>query len=354
MKILFSGGGTLGPVTPLLAIKQTVENYHKKASFVWVGTKGGVEKELVIEHGVLFYSISSGKLRRYLSFLNFLDLFKVFIGFLESFVILWREKPHLCISAGGFVSVPVHLAAWLLSIPTWIHQQDVRVGLANKIMTPFSTKITTALEKGIIDFPGKKVEWIGNPVREEILSGDKEKAIKKFNLKKTLPTVFVFGGGTGSARLNQLLFEALSHLDKECQVLHLTGGRLQEKQFSKFENYYSFDFFTTEMKDAYAVATVVVSRGGFATLSELAALGKATVVVPKTGHQQENAQHLVEEGAILSLDENTTSGVQLAHSIKDLLKDKTKRDKMGEKLRKFLPKAEDENVISLVEELVKK
>ena len=176
MKILFSGGGTLGPVTPLLAIQEMIKKEHD-AKFVWVGTKKGPEKALVQKEGIGFLSIYSGKLRRYLSFYNVIDIFKILIGFFQSLKIMWKEDPDLCISAGGYISVPVHWAAWLSGTSTWVHQQDVAIGLANRLMAPFAKIVTTALEENASGFSKKKTVWLGNPVRQEILRGKKEDGI---------------------------------------------------------------------------------------------------------------------------------------------------------------------------------
>jgi UDP-N-acetylglucosamine--N-acetylmuramyl-(pentapeptide) pyrophosphoryl-undecaprenol N-acetylglucosamine transferase len=357
MKIIFSGGGTLGSVTPLLAMKEDIQKVHKNAKFVWIGTKNGPEKDLIKEYGIPFYAISSGKLRRYFSLMNFVDIFKVFIGFFQSFAILWKEKPTLCVTAGGFVSVPVHLVAWIFNVSTWVHQQDVVVGLSNKIMAVFATKITTALENSITLFPAKKVEWLGNPVRQEILEGSKEKAIKEFGLLHNLPVVFVMGGGTGSVKINQLVMEALPHLKNVAQIIHVTGQSQDRKEVSKdfnHKNYFQFEFFKDEIKDAYAIADVVVSRGGFGTLTELAALQKPSIIIPKTGHQEYNVKALASESALISLNENMLNGVKLANKIKELLESRIKSREMGHRLSQLLPIAKSENIIDIVEDLGEK
>jgi len=156
MKIIFSGGGTLGPVTPLLAIYDIVKTAHPEAQFLWVGTKRGPERELVEQKGIRFITLSSGKFRRYLSIWNITDIVRIIIGFFQSIEIIRKESPGLCVSAGGFISTPLHWAAWFLGVPTWIHQQDVKVGLSNKLMAPFAKVITTALSKNVADFSKKK------------------------------------------------------------------------------------------------------------------------------------------------------------------------------------------------------
>ncbi len=357
MKILFSGGYTLGPVTPLLAIKETIKKQYPDAEFIWIGTKTGPERKLVEEQGIRFINIASGKLRRYLSIWNIIDITKIFIGYFQSIKIMWRESPDMCISAGGFISVPVHWVAWLFGISTWIHQQDVQVGLSNKLMAPFAKIITTALKQNVKDFSKKKTHWIGNPVREEILRGKKTEALKKFNLKKDLPVVFATGGGTGSMRVNQLIVQAVQHLKGHCQVIHLSGKErpqeLVERAVKHFDYYQVHQFFTHEMADAYAVADIVISRGGFGSLSEIAALSKPAILVPKPGHQEENVKFLSDAGAVLLIDENTADGNVLAMMIKDLLADDLKQKQMSKQIQKMLPLAKDEDIIGIINYLIK-
>ena len=357
MKILFSGGYTLGPVTPLLAIKEKIQKQYPDAEFVWVGTKKGPERKLIEEQGVRFMTISSGKFRRYISFWNIIDVVKIFIGYFQSLKIIWQESPNICISAGGFISVPVHWTAWLFGVSTWVHQQDVQVGLANKLMVPFAKIITTALEQNVKDFSKKKTHWIGNPVRDEILQGNKTEAMKKFNLKKDLPVVFAMGGGTGSMRVNQLIIQAVQHLNGHCQLIHLSGKErpqeLVDRAVKHFDYYQVHQFFTHEMKQAYSVADIIISRGGFGSITEIAALGKPAILVPKPGHQEENVKFLADAGAVMLIDENTADGNLLAKMIKELLADDLKQKQMSKQIQKMLPLAKDEDILEIVEWLVK-
>ena len=357
MKILLSGGYTLGPVTPLLAIAEKYRKKYPDTEFVWIGTKTGPEKQIIEESGIKFFSISSGKLRRYLSIKNLFDLVKIKIGFFQSLKILWREKPNLCISAGGFVSLPVHFAAWLYGIPTWIHQQDIKVGLANRLMAPLAKVITTALKQNVKDFSKKKTHWIGNPIRESVLQADNETALKKFNLKKDLPVVFAMGGGTGSLRVNQLIVQAVQHLEGHAQIIHLSGKdrpqELVERAVKHFDYYQVHQFFITEMSDAYSVADIVVSRGGFGSLSEISAWEKPAILIPKPGHQEDNVKFLADAGAVLLIDEKTADGNLLAKMIKDLLADTVKQKQMSKLIQNMLPIAKDEDILEIVEWLVK-
>ncbi len=355
MKILFSGGYTLGPVTPLLAIREKIKKQYPDAEFVWVGTKTGPERKLIEEQGIRFTTIASGKLRRYLSIWNITDILKIVIGWFQSIKIMWQENPDICISAGGFISVPVHWAAWLFGISTWVHQQDVQVGLANKLMAPFAKIITTALEQNVRNFSKKKTHWIGNPVREEILQGKKAEALKNFDLQSDLPVVFATGGGTGSMRVNQLVVQAVQHLKGHCQVIHLSGKErpqeLVERAVKHFDYYQIHQFFTHEMAEAYAVADIVISRGGFGSLTEISSLGKPAILVPKPGHQEENVRFLAKAGAVLLVDEKTADGNFLAKMIKDLLADDLKQKQMSKQIQKMLPLAKDEDIWGIVEYL---
>ncbi len=358
MKILFSGGGTLGPVTPLLAMKEQMAKAHPDAQFLWVGTKRGPERALVESYHIPFTTLSSGKFRRYLTIWNIVDIFRIIIGFFQSIGLLLREKPSVCISAGGFISVPLHVAAWFLRIPTWIHQQDVTVGLANKIMAPFARTITTALEINSYTFKKKKAQWIGNPVRQEILQGSKARAKELFGLRDDLPVVLATGGGTGSIRVNQMIVGAMQKIHDKCQIIHLTGAQrpqaLAANAAKQFDTYHVYQFLTSEMADAYAVADVVVSRGGFGTMSELAALGKPAIFIPKGGHQQDNVRLLVDAGAAMMLDGRTSDGQHLAKMITEILSDKTKKQRLSYQLRQTLPRASKEDILAMLHRTVNK
>jgi UDP-N-acetylglucosamine--N-acetylmuramyl-(pentapeptide) pyrophosphoryl-undecaprenol N-acetylglucosamine transferase len=367
MKILFSGGYTLGPVTPLLAIAETIKKKYPEAKFLWVGTETGPEKVLIEASGIQFITIASGKMRRYISLWNLVDIFSFFKGLFQSLKIIWNYEPDICISAGGFVSVPVHLAGWIYGSATWVHQQDVQVGLANKIMAPFAKVITTALEANVKSFGkfwvnpsaslrARKTFWLGNPVRLDILQGNKERGYKLFNLKPGLPVVFATGGGTGSLKVNQLIVHAIQHLDGFCQVIHLSGKErpqeLVERAVQHFDYYQMHQFFGEEMKDAYAVADLVISRGGFGTLTELSALGKPAILIPKPGHQEQNVAFLEKAGAAVMVDERTADGNYLAKTIKELILNSIKRKQLSMQLQKMLPVAHPEDVIVIVEKLM--
>lgn len=359
IKIIYSGGGTLGPVTPLLAMHEILtKEFGGGYSAVWVGTKQGIERDLVAASGIPFQTIAAGKLRRYFSVWNILDPLKMIVGFFQSIILLLRENPQLCVSAGGYVSVPLHWAAWLLGIPTWIHQQDVQIGLANRLMKLIARQITTVLKAQTTLFPKRKTLWLGNPIRLEILQGTKTDARKIFNLKSNLPIVFATGGGTGSLRINQLIIESIPQLRGSAQVIHLSGKERPQELVNRaqelFADYYQVhQFFGSEMKYAYAIADVVISRGGFGSLSELAALKKCVIVIPKPGHQEENVDYFARSNTVIQLDEQEIDGNSLAKVIRELLENSQRRESMGQQLHQLLPPADPAEIIKIVNKIVR-
>lgn len=356
MKICYSGGGTLGSVTPLLAIHETIQKEFSGSTALWVGTVDGPEKELIETYGIPFVSLRSGKLRRYLSLENITDIGHVVGGFFDARTLLKRERPDICVSAGGFVSVPLHIAAWTLGIPTWVHQQDVQTGLANQIMARFARKVTTALERSVSMFPKRKTEWLGNPLRNEVWQGDITRARTLFGLSGTKPVVFATGGGTGALRINQIIREAVPQLEDVCEIVHVTGSDPSRNPSSEaeqqFTHYHSYPFFTDEMKDAYAVADVIISRGGFGTITEIAAIKKPAILIPKPGHQEENVRFLADAGAVVLLHEDVSDGNLLTRKIEELLGDAALRADMTNKCAELLPIAQPKHIVQIVESLI--
>ena len=354
MKIVLSGGGTLGPVVPLLAMVEAYRKEYPDTKFIWIGTKNGPEKELIEKQNIPYLFIGTAKWRRYFSILNFIDLFKLVIAFFQSLIILIHEKPDLLISAGGFVSVPVHYAGAFLGMPSWVHQQDAQIGLANRLMFKVAKKITVALEESLNQTPKNRTEWIGNPSRD-LSVNDPQNAKAKFGIPGDALVVFALGGGTGSTSINELVLGMLPQISENIHVIHLVGKErpreLSERAAGIFKNYHVYDFFTDEMKYAYAAADVVIARAGFSTLTELAALKKPALILPMFGtHQEENAKVFVKQDGIILLD-NGVSGLKLAQIIKGLLTDKNHLRLLGENLHHLIPETKPEKIIQIINTL---
>ncbi|MDA2921883.1 undecaprenyldiphospho-muramoylpentapeptide beta-N-acetylglucosaminyltransferase [Patescibacteria group bacterium AH-259-L07] len=329
MRIVLAGGGTGGSVSPLLAIAQELKKQLPEAEFLFIGTREGIpEKKLARMYTIPFKSIFSGKLRRYVSIRNIIDPFFIFVGLIQSFFIILQFKPHTILSAGGFVAVPVAWAGWLLHIPTFIHQQDIVPGLANKLLAPIAKKITVSAEASLKDFPKKKTVVTGNPVRVHVLQGNKERAFEIFNLEESLPTVLVIGGGSGALPINTFIAQIIPNLTQFCQVIHITGKDKQcnNVTIKQFNNYHQYEFLKTDIAHAYAIADVVISRAGMGVLTELAVLGKPTIIVPiPDSHQENNASYFSENKAALVLDQKTVTPKILFNTIQSLLSSDEKR-----------------------------
>ncbi len=351
MKVLFSGGGTLGPVTPLLALYENIKD-RADIRCLWVGTEDGPEELLLRHVGIPFLTIPASKLRRYFSLQTFVDVFVFIQAFFYALFLLRREKPDVCVSAGGYVSVPLHFAARILGIATWIHQQDVDVGLANRLMATTATLITVALPQSLASFPKEKTRMLGNPVRPSILVGDRTSALKKFGLDENLPVIFATGGGTGSEKINVLIAQVALELDDVLQIVHLTGKERKTLEPDRaLRHYHTYEFLGEDMADAYRVSDIVICRGGFGTLSELAALKKAALVIPKAGHQEDNVKFCVDQGGVLSVNENIVTALELADKIRSLLERPEFRTELGQKLSFCIPTATREQILDCFKSL---
>jgi UDP-N-acetylglucosamine--N-acetylmuramyl-(pentapeptide) pyrophosphoryl-undecaprenol N-acetylglucosamine transferase len=355
MKIVLSGGGTLGSVTPLLAIAKIYKKENSEARFLWVGTKNGVEKKLVEDENIPYYTISSGKWRRYFSGYNFIDLFKIFFGFIQSLFFLIKHRPDLLITVGGFVSVPLHLAGHILRIPAWVHQQDVKLSLANKIMARFAQK-NTAANKYCMDCTiYKNAEFIGNPVRLTN-SVSKIEAKAFFNIKDDSPVIFILGGGTGSNNINTVTCEIVKKLPKNWHFIHLTGlyrDNNQEEEAKKINpNYRAYKFFKKEIDYAYIAADAVVTRGGLGTLTELSYFKKPCVIIPMfRTHQELNGKMVVDNDAGIVLEEGENLAKDLVESLMKIIENLEQSQEMGKNLAVVLPVTPPFKIIEIIEKL---
>ena len=321
-KIILAGGGTGGSVAPLLAVAEEIKKQKSETEFLFIGTRKGVpEKELAKSKNISYQAIFSGKLRRYISSKNIIDPFLILIGFFQSFFLILKFKPKAVISAGGFVCVPLAWAAWILRRPIFIHQQDIVPGLANKIIAPLAKKITVSFEKSTKSFKKRKTILTGNPIRPEILQGNKQKAIKQFNLDNSLPTLLVIGGGTGAQKINEMIIQIVPELVEFCQVIHLTGkGKQIEDKKLNLEHYHQYDFLTNEIPDIYQAADLIISRAGLGVLTELSILKKPIICIPIPGsHQEFNAQYFAEQKAVALIDRKVLSPGKLLEKIKQLI-----------------------------------
>lgn len=331
--ILFAGGGTAGSATPLIAVFDELKKQHSDYIYHWVGTKNGPEKELVEQKGIGYSHIVTAKMDRFFSFRNFFSPFLFIVACWQSLGIIAREQPDMIVAAGGFVAVPLVWVAWLFKIPCLIHQLDVRVGLANKLMSPFAKTITLTFEKSLRDFPKSKSVWSGGPVRNDLF----EVKTERIPVHKDLPVILVFGGGTGAQAINELVWASLDDLIQRVQVIHLTG-KGKGKDIKK-KNYYQYQFLSSEMAEAYHKADVVVTRAGLGTFLELAALQKSAVVIPLPGtHQEDNAQVLKDTNSAMVLHESYLRPQIFAAKVIGLVENSQQRQVLAANISDFYKK----------------
>lgn len=342
MKFLFAGGGTLGSVLPLVAIAQKIQENDTHTEILWIGTAAGPEKMVIESYSIPFVSIPAGKLRRYISFKNITDCLSVFLGFLKALRILFSYKPDVIIGAGSFIQVPVIYAAGIFFKKTRIiiHQQDIKKGLANTLCERFAHLITVSAEKSQGDFPAAKTSLTGNPIREEILKGDTAQGFKLFKKMPTAPVILILGGGTGSQFINTLVVNTLKELTAFCYVLHITGKKKYRETNARKqeERYQSYPLLAKNLADAYAIADIVISRAGFSTISELAALAKPVILIPipKT-HQEENAAYFLKKGAAIALNQKELTEKKFVKTIKELLDDAHRRFALSSAICNSIP-----------------
>ncbi|MFA4818933.1 MAG: UDP-N-acetylglucosamine--N-acetylmuramyl-(pentapeptide) pyrophosphoryl-undecaprenol N-acetylglucosamine transferase [Patescibacteria group bacterium] len=346
MKLVCVGGGTLGSVTPLIAVAEVWQKSEPSLRIEWWGTKAGPEKNLIKFKGWKFVAIPAGKFRRYWSWRNLTDLFSIGRGF---FAALWRfglKRPDFVMSAGGFVAVPVGWAAWCYRVPQLIHQADVRSGLANKLLTPAANLITVAWPIAVANFPARKTVLTGNPVRPGFADLPNQAAARiKLGLKPDWPTLLIMGGGTGAVYINGLISRTIKQLTEFSQVIHLTG--LHKGEERERENYLSVPL-SNDMITLIAASDLAVTRGGMGAISELAAASKPTIVIPiPDTHQEDNAAWLKQNQAAAVLPQNSLTAEMFVDTLRQLLLSEAAVT-LGSNLHKLLNNDAAEKIVAQI------
>ena len=357
MRILLTTGGTAGHVEPELAVINEIKKKAKEKNipleFLWVGSTFGPEKELVEKTGVRYKSVLTGKIRRYFSFENFIDPFKIFVGILQSLWIVITYRPDVTFGKGGFVSFPAVFASWLLYKPILIHESDSIPGLTNKILGKLATKIALSFKIAKNFFREDKCVITGNPISREILFGDKNRGFERFNLDPEKPVLFITGGSQGAEAVNRIIDQCAPRLLKDCQILHQRGkGKLKpqdRKSPSYIAGYRQVEFLSREeMADSLTLATIIIARAGANSLFELASIGKPAIIIPlplaAQDHQRSNAFYFQKKKAVVVFTEANLTPEILTGIIKDLLENKEKRRSLSENIKKLA----SENAVGLI------
>lgn len=316
-----TGGGTAGHVTPNLALIPKLKECGFEIKYI--GSNEGIEKEIITQNRIPFYGISSGKLRRYFDVKNFTDPFKVMKGIIQATRIISKEKPDVIFSKGGFVAVPVVIAASIKKIPVVAHESDMTPGLANKLSAPFCNKLCVTFRESLNYIKGDKGVLTGSPIRREILTGDKELGKKICGFKDNKEILFIMGGSLGSQLINGEIRKNLEKLLKEFNVIHICGKGNLDKNIMNRQGYKQFEYVSEDLRHLMKAADYIVSRAGANSIFEFLALKKPTLLIPLSkkasrGDQILNAKSFQKEGYSLMMEEESLKDNALYEKILEL------------------------------------
>lgn len=326
-KIIMTGGGSAGHVTPNLALIPKLKMLGYEIEYI--GTKDGIERKIIEDENIKYYPISSGKLRRYFDMKNFSDPLKVIKGLFEAKKIIKTQKPDIVFSKGGFVSVPVVLAAYLNKVPVIAHECDITPGLANKLAAPYCTKVCVTFPEALNEIKNGKGVVTGNPIRRELFQGSKLKANEICGFKNNKPVVMVVGGSLGAKGINEAVRSKLEKLLVEYNIIHICGKDNIDKSLEHKNGYKQFEYVKDELPHLLAGAELVVSRAGANSIFEFLALRKPNLLIPLSakasrGDQILNARSFEKSGYSMVIQDEDLTPENLEIKINELYKDRHK------------------------------
>ncbi|MBO4375610.1 MAG: undecaprenyldiphospho-muramoylpentapeptide beta-N-acetylglucosaminyltransferase [Lachnospiraceae bacterium] len=290
-KIILTGGGTAGHCLPNMALLPSLKEAGFEISYI--GSYEGIERSIAEKNGLPYYGISSGKLRRYFDLKNLTDPFRVIKGFRESVQLLEKIRPDIVFSKGGYVSVPVVKAAKKLGIPVVIHESDFTPGLANRLSFSSAQRICCSFKKTLEFLPGDKGIFTGTPIRKELLSGNRDRALCFTGLESGIkPFLMIIGGSLGAQSVNETVRSALPDLLERYYVIHLCGRGKANPDFDEMSGYRQYEYIDDELPDLYALSDIVISRAGANAVFELLALKKPNILIPLPGKSSRGDQIL--------------------------------------------------------------
>ena len=324
-KIVLTGGGTAGHVTPNIALipKLTEKGYE----IFYIGEKGGMEENLIKNEGLPFYGISAGKMRRDKSIKtmgkNAADMFKVLKGISEAKKVLKEIKPEVVFSKGGFVSVPVVMAAHSLKIRVICHESDMTPGLANKLAFPYADKICVSFPETLAYVDSGKAVLTGSPVRENLFSGNREKGLSMCGFSGEKPVIMVMCGSQGSVKINTVIRNVIKDLEKDFDLVHLCGKGNTAEGFENVKGYRQFEYVNEELPHVFAAADMVISRAGANSINEFLSLKKPNLLIPlggkaTRGDQILNAESFEKQGFSMVMPESEMTDALMIENIKTL------------------------------------
>lgn len=353
-RIILTGGGTAGHVTPNIALLPRLRELNYDIHYI--GSYQGIEKELIEQFGIPYHGISSGKLRRYFSLKNFTDPFRIIKGLAEADKLIKTLQPDVIFSKGGFVSVPVVMAGKRRHVPTIIHESDMTPGLANKLSIPSATKVCCNFPETLEHLPKDKAVLTGSPIRQELLSGNKIAALDFCGLTSEKPVILIIGGSLGSVAVNNAVRAILPELLKDFQVIHLCGKGKIDESLQNVNGYVQFEYVQRELKDIFALTDLIISRAGANAICEIAALRKPNLLIPLSasasrGDQILNARSFERQGFSVVIEEEELTNEKLLSSIQKLY---ANRDSYINAMSKSGQQNSIETIIGLIENAANK
>ncbi len=352
-RILLTGGGTAGHVTPNIALLPALKDAGYDIQYI--GSYQGMEKALIEDYGIPYHGISSGKLRRYFDLKNLTDPFRVLKGFREAKKLIKELQPSVVFSKGGFVSVPVVVAAKQCKVPAIIHESDMTPGLANRLCFSSAAKICCNFPETIARLPAGKACLTGSPIRAELADGDAKNGRSLCGIGNEKPVILVMGGSLGAANVNKAVRAILPDLLQDFYVVHLCGKGKLDAALQKTEGYIQFEYMKDELKDLFAMSACVISRAGANAICELLFLQKPNLLIPLSvnasrGDQVLNARSFQRQGFSMVLEEEELTDEVLLHAVRSLYED---RARYVEAMRQSSQNDAIRTIIRLIEEVRK-
>ena len=350
-RIVLTGGGTAGHVTPNIALIAVLQRDHWKIDYI--GSQEGVEKSMIKALDIPYHAVQSGKLRRYFSWKNFFDPLKIALGIIQSYALLRKLNPDVVFSKGGFVAFPVVVGAWLNRIPVVAHESDMTPGLANRLSYPFVHKICITFAPAKKHFKRQeKVEITGTPIRQSLFEGDKTKGLRLCGFQNNKPCLMLIGGSQGANAMNVCLRQTLDQLSRGFQIIHICGKGKIDPALSKRAGYFQLEYAEEELPDLFAASDLVISRAGANALCELLALAKPHVLIPLStkvsrGDQVQNARYFQQLGTSVVVSEEALTPETLSAAVDEVV---AHRDILVEKIKSLAVESATMKIMTILRE----